>query len=290
MDWLYFVFVLTLATRGTAEESPVEKAGTYTSQADVRNGDRTASSNAPLRHFVESLMERVELQEIRLQQMEKTIEENIEDLKRKDIRIGHLERELDEIKTASYQIQPPVDERQQSEAQDHDINPDSPLEQTKSKINGITSRQKTKDEQPRRSARVSPANSGEVGAFSVSLSKNQDLHPNFVLTFDEVLLDIGGNYNKADGVYIVPVSGVYVFTWITTGESTANVVTELVINGSPRGRIFSDPDAAHWDSSTGLIVTSASVGDHVFIRSKYSGNLHSDNIYSNAMFSGWRLS
>ncbi|XP_021344276.1 complement C1q tumor necrosis factor-related protein 2-like, partial [Mizuhopecten yessoensis] len=131
-----------------------------------------------------------------------------------------------------------------------------------------------------------------AGAFSVSLSgRDLNLHPNLVIAFDEVLLDMDDHYHAGDGVYTVPVSGVYVFTWLTTGTTTDNVVTELVINGLSQGSIFSDAETGHaWDSTTGVIVTSVSVGDHVFIRSKFSGIIHSSSVYGKAMFSGWRLS
>ncbi|XP_033760564.1 complement C1q tumor necrosis factor-related protein 2-like [Pecten maximus] len=175
---------------------------------------------------------------------------------------------------------------------DHASKPNWPQKETLRRTNVATSGQKlVEDGEDYHTSRIARVTPNGAGAFSVSLSaRDMTLHSKLVIVFDEVLLDIDGNYHTGDGVYRVPVSGVYVFTWCMTGTTTDNVVTELTVNGSPRGTIFSDAETGHtWDTSTGVIVTSVIEGDHVFIRSKSEGMIHSSGIYGKAMFSGWRL-
>ncbi|XP_033760927.1 uncharacterized protein LOC117342779 [Pecten maximus] len=279
------VLLLNLVVLSSAEESWSGTTGTHSRYSGGESKEWMPSDEEPLRLLVESLLERMERQEKKLQRMEKTIQENTEDLKRKDIRVNNLERELDEMKTL-YRAQVTEDKHRQYDVPKQDNKSDLPQEKHNS-TDDITTSQKPQDKVMRP---VRVPSEEAVGAFSVSLSRSMDLHANFVLTYDEVNLDKGGNYNKVDGVYTAPISGVYVFTWTSTGTTTDDVFTELVVDGSSRGTILADGDQYHWDSATGLIVTPVAAGDHVFIRSKRGGHLYSEDYYGKVTFSGWRLS
>ncbi|XP_060078640.1 uncharacterized protein LOC132558126 [Ylistrum balloti] len=275
MYLLCFALVLGIGVHGTAGESLAERDVMYSNPSDVWMDNRAAPPEKSLRRLVESLLERMESQDNKIKLLEQRVKDNEEDLNRKEIRISHLEQEL---KSVSKQSQDSIDNLQTEGPED--------TNETRSRF---ISTEKRGDEHHSRIVRVSP---NGVGAFSVSLSgRDLNLQPSLVIAFDEILLDVDGNYHLGDGVYRVPVTGVYVFTWCTTGTTTDNVVTELVVNGTPRGTIFSDAETGHaWDSSTGVIVTLVSEGDHVFIRSKFSGVIHSSDVYGKSMFSGWRLS
>lgn len=285
MYWLVLVFFILLS-HTKAEKVLLGKIKV----ADINGDDRTVySSDESLRRLVESLMERVDRQDAKIQSLEMVVKDTMEDLKRKENKISQLEREL---RTVLKPYQNLANNRKDMPAE-NSTGPSRPRNIISDDMDVIHSGQESvmdsnKEQSSSKSVRVLPNGSG---AFSVSLS-GQDLalHPGLVIAFDEVQLDVDGNYHPGDGVYTVPVSGVYVFTWCITGTTTDNVVTELIVNGSPRGTAFSDAESGHtWDSSTGVIVTSVHADDHVFIRSKFSGSIHSSSSYGKARFSGWRL-
>ncbi|XP_069105464.1 uncharacterized protein [Argopecten irradians] len=240
-----------------------------------------------LRSLVESLLGQMERQDARLQQMEKTIQNNVDDLKRKDVRIHNLERELDKMKNL-YRLQTPEHKDPQNEVPDTVVKNDIPHEEDNI-TESMISRKKLQDAKQRH-VRVPPKSPDEaVGAFSVSLNKETNLQGGFILKYDQVNLDMGDNYNMADGVYIVPVTGVYVFTWSCT-STTADVDTELIVDGSSRGTLLTEGDNNHWDHTTGFIVTPVSAGDHVFVRAKGNGHMYGSVYHGGPSFSGWRLS
>ncbi|XP_069104728.1 uncharacterized protein [Argopecten irradians] len=286
MYWLFIILVFgsVARVRATTEESPVGRVEV----SETRTEDRMKSDEGSLRSLVESLLERIERQDARLQQMEKTIQNNVDDLKHKDVRINNLERELDQMRM-SLLMQPSEGNHQHYyEISDPDVKSNLPQEKGNSTESMIPS--KKMEDQHRRPERVPPASpEGENGAFSVSLSKNLDLHADLVLKYDQVNLDRGGNYNKADGVYTVPVGGLYVFTWTTTSTSEVDVFTELVVDGTSWGRILTDGDNYHWDATTAIVVVPVNAGDHVFVRSTEVGHMYSDTRHGGPSFSGWRL-
>ncbi|XP_060085584.1 cerebellin-1-like [Ylistrum balloti] len=283
MHWPLFPVVLLIGIwHGGAEERGTERDEMYIGSSARWDDDRR--SEELLRRLVPSLIERMDRQETRLQQLE-------EGLKLKDVQIDRLERELHDLKTASTPNRVLVN-KQQINATDRnaiqDLLGDNP---------GIPNiSQQVHDGNPvneisKKSVRVSSVDASWTHAFSVSLSNTLVSSPGSMIIFDEVHLDVGNNYNKGDGVYQVPVSGLYVFNWIIVGIKTEWLVTELVINGSSRGSLMTCAEYGHaYDSSTGVIVTPVNAGDHVLIRSTRGGTVRSVPDLGKSMFSGWRIS
>lgn len=103
------------------------------------------------------------------------------------------------------------------------------------------------------------------------------------------MTDIGHGYYKGIGMYVVPTSGVYVFTWSTTGNTlSSNDQTTLVINGSYKDGSIADGTPSGFQTATGLIVTSVNAGDHVYIRANNAAYIRS-GVSDKSTFSGWRL-
>eukprot|EP00105_Crassostrea_gigas_P000740 XP_011412662.1 PREDICTED: uncharacterized protein LOC105317650 [Crassostrea gigas] len=57
------------------------------------------------------------------------------------------------------------------------------------------------------------------------------------LIFDTVQLNDGHGYSKHDGVFIAPRAGVYVFHWTIQVDIHAWASIEIVVNGTPIGKI-----------------------------------------------------
>ncbi|XP_062589103.1 complement C1q-like protein 3 [Saccostrea cucullata] len=113
-------------------------------------------------------------------------------------------------------------------------------------------------------------------------------HP---LSFDVVKANFGNGYHSTTGVFMVPESGVYVFTWtIRIGESNYHS-TQLMVNTDELGIIYSHVGSGSDIGGTGIVVAHVDKGDDVYVRTHASWN--SGVIYSNeagrSSFAGWKL-
>jgi len=107
------------------------------------------------------------------------------------------------------------------------------------------------------------------------------------------VLDIGEGYSPLDGIFDVPVTGVYVFTVTIYAEDYRHVIAELVVNGQVQTYLIADTErAGDYHTGTAIVVAQVNAGDHVFVR---RGDSYSDalvtSIHGRAIssFSGWRL-
>ncbi|XP_045181932.2 uncharacterized protein LOC123540742 [Mercenaria mercenaria] len=140
--------------------------------------------------------------------------------------------------------------------------------------------------------------SGEVVAFHAYHGSSHPYSNHEIFTFDRVTVNQRG-YTTDDGIFDVPEAGVYVFTWtVAVPASGEKIVTELVVHGSVKGILTSDPDHSLTGGSgvhpaTAFVVTQVDAGDNVFIRvrnlSGGSGTVLSDDNNVRTSFSGWRL-
>ncbi|XP_062615423.1 uncharacterized protein LOC134277154 [Saccostrea cucullata] len=99
---------------------------------------------------------------------------------------------------------------------------DEPTVNSKRELGSVNERQmvpKSRDDNPEKFIRnrIVPPTSlpMEIIAFHAYMS-NDSLGPlpvQHILKFDVVPLNKGGGYNACDGLFIVPTSGSYVFTW-----------------------------------------------------------------------------
>ncbi|XP_069129177.1 complement C1q-like protein 2 [Argopecten irradians] len=141
------------------------------------------------------------------------------------------------------------------------------------------------------SNRVGPSITHDNVAFCVKMSADTSLQLHEILIFNQVMTDTAHTFNTGTGIYVVPVSGVYVFTWSCTSGNNGDgaVWTSLRVDGISRAVSYADsPNGGDWESSTGLIVISVNQGVSVYIRAELLGNIIS-NDRATTTFSGWRL-
>ncbi|XP_053402945.1 uncharacterized protein LOC128558120 [Mercenaria mercenaria] len=107
-----------------------------------------------------------------------------------------------------------------------------------------------------------------------------------LIVFDTEVVDEGDGYSKTDGIYVVPVTGTYVFTWTVFSQNHQWFRADIIIDGVSKGWILADSDN---DQATGIVIARVNAGNHVFIRrDKGDGcNLHDD--LTRSTFSGWKL-
>ena len=128
-------------------------------------------------------------------------------------------------------------------------------------------------------------------AFYLKLSGHIPAANNAVIIFNQKVLDTAGGYNSGNGIYTVPESGTYVFTWTVYCGGREWATTQLMINNIEYGKsIVNSQDSPDTHTSTGLVVATVKRGDTVFVRfapSENSGSISST--YGFNTFSGWIL-
>ena len=116
-------------------------------------------------------------------------------------------------------------------------------------------------------------------------------HQTFV--FDQVVTNVGGNYNRHSGIFTSPSQGVYVFSWTLFCQTSGYFYSEVVVNSNPIGALrCSAEGATNMRHVTGVVVVEVNQGDIVYIRthptSSTTGGVLSSYVYRSS-FTGWKL-
>ncbi|XP_033725760.1 uncharacterized protein LOC117315606 [Pecten maximus] len=137
--------------------------------------------------------------------------------------------------------------------------------------------------------------SSSIVAFHSELSNSVGVRTGNIVVYDHETLDEGHAYSPHDGIYTVPVSGIYVIVWETFASFHSYIQTFLVVNGAKRGSSFSDAQEAHdIHLVSSLVVLRLHQGDHVVIQvgrtSEINATMYGYSGYSaRPTFSGWKL-
>lgn len=103
-----------------------------------------------------------------------------------------------------------------------------------------------------------------------------------IIRFETTITDIGGAYNNKSGVFVVPISGIYLITsaicdhWAADQvaiHGDVNVHGEIVHNSKIVGRIYARAEDGRRDQGSTTVIISASEGDQVFVRHVDTNNV-----------------
>lgn len=139
------------------------------------------------------------------------------------------------------------------------------------------------------------ATTGVVAFYAYMSHTESNPGPHHTIIFDVPVTNLGNGYNHFSGIFTVPTSGVYVFSWTIVDSPEGYVFSELVVDADVVGCILTqtltDRDRL---STTGLVVKEVREGDVVYVRTSTTGGIQG-NIESLApaqrtSFSGWKLS
>lgn len=142
---------------------------------------------------------------------------------------------------------------------------------------------------------INTATTGAVAFYAYMGHTEYSPSNHHTIIFDIPVTNLGNGYNHFSGIFSVPTSGVYVFSWTIADSAGGYVFSELVVNADVVGAILTNTSAgADRLSTTGLVVKEARQGDVVYVRTSPTGGIHG-NIESLApaqrtSFSGWKLS
>ncbi|KAK3106490.1 hypothetical protein FSP39_020965 [Pinctada imbricata] len=110
------------------------------------------------------------------------------------------------------------------------------------------------------------------------------------LVFDVIQTNVGSGYHPS-GVFIVPETGLYVFTWSFRVYHGGVHAVELAVNGRRMGVAFSKAPLDDSEQTSATIVISVSKGDDVFLRTgdgNNNGEIFSGP-YGYTYFAGWKI-
>ena len=128
--------------------------------------------------------------------------------------------------------------------------------------------------------------------FSLTSAKTLVSLENTQLVYDEVNLNDGNGYNKADGTFTAPSGGLYVFHVSTGAIDNSYAVMELVLNGKVRNIGFAD-SGNHTDRTFATTVTPLPLkkGDVVSTRigNAYGGRYIESTSSIRTSFSGVKI-
>ena len=131
-------------------------------------------------------------------------------------------------------------------------------------------------------------------AFYVQRSADipaNEVTANLVIVFDIVKTNAGNGYHSSSGIFIVPESGIYVFSWTFFVGGEEHDSTQLMVNNNEEGLIHLHPADGHSITATGLAVLHVNKGDDVYVKISsvsHSGTIFS-NLYGKSSFTGWKL-
>lgn len=132
-------------------------------------------------------------------------------------------------------------------------------------------------------------------AFHSYLSSTVTIGTQATVVFNHESLDLGNGYNPSDGIYTVPESGVYVFSWTILCDLHKAFQTQLVVNGVVMGTSYTDSDEINdYHQTSQSVVLVLSQGDHVFVRvgdvfRDGKAVVKSDSTLARPTFSCWKL-
>ena len=95
-------------------------------------------------------------------------------------------------------------------------------------------------------------------------SSESGISDKVTIRFESTYINIGEHYHTEDGIFIAPVSGIYMFHWtIATGGSAFS--TQLMVGGTVKAsNLIPYPGGA--DSSSAMVIINVQKEDHVWIQ------------------------
>ena len=97
-------------------------------------------------------------------------------------------------------------------------------------------------------------------------------HDNDVVICDRELINYGGAYHNDTGVFVAPLSGIYLFTssildhWQKGNHGDVLIHGEIVKNNHTLVRVYARAEYGYRDQGANTVIVSANVGDQFWVR------------------------
>ncbi|XP_056002067.1 uncharacterized protein LOC125662786 [Ostrea edulis] len=226
-----------------------------------------------LESFVEKQTEIIQVQNDRIVKLEAIVKSgsfNEDDLKKSNYSLGDIEDGAHRSRNNYTETNPLEIDRQNTSASFIQSN----------------AQQERKQKRGVRLAVVQPI---AFYAYMSSALNNPGGH--HTLVFDVTKTNEGSGYHAHLGVFMVPKSGTYFFSWTMSLDSSSYHGTELVVNNQVHGAIYLDTSSSGRDCVTGNLILQLNEQDEVFIRTRdaYNGGQIYSDAYSRTSFSGFLI-
>ncbi|XP_061197163.1 complement C1q-like protein 2 [Saccostrea echinata] len=111
------------------------------------------------------------------------------------------------------------------------------------------------------------ASTGRNEHVSFSAYKNQSqggLNKRHIIKFEKTILNLGNHYHPEDGIFIAPVSGVYLFHW-TINNYGDLAYTNILVGGKVMSTTTTSVTSSY-NSGSALVIVHVQKGEHVWIQ------------------------
>lgn len=132
----------------------------------------------------------------------------------------------------------------------------------------------------------------QIVAFHAYISKHtNEITGDHTLIFDVVKTNEGNSYHPATGVFNVPVTGVYVFTWTIRLSLNSRHSTQLMKNTEEVDVIHLSTGGVSTSEVTGVVVIATNEGDDIFVKTlnQFNAGAIESDYSGRSSFSGWKL-
>jgi len=105
--------------------------------------------------------------------------------------------------------------------------------------------------------------------FYARLSSTTTLNTYSIIKFDKIMMNNGNHYHPADGVFVAPTSGVYMFAWNTLTFSSKGLYTELRVESEVKGALGSNAATSQYIPGSASLLCHVKKGEHVWVQTSH---------------------
>ncbi|XP_060606619.1 uncharacterized protein LOC132758929 [Ruditapes philippinarum] len=110
---------------------------------------------------------------------------------------------------------------------------------------------------------------------------NIGLHQKIV--YDSVNLNLGGGYHHFSGIFIAPVSGIYLFCTSILAEAHKNIDVGIIKNGNQLAGAYGESgDDTNYDQGAASVAVQLNVGDEVWVENRWPADakIHGQGLHT----------
>ena len=102
--------------------------------------------------------------------------------------------------------------------------------------------------------------------FYARLSSATTLNKSLIIKFDKIMINNGNHYHPADGVFVAPISGVYMFSWNTITYNNKGLHTELRVESEVKGSVGSYAGTNQYIPGSASLLCHVRKREHVWVQ------------------------
>ena len=91
------------------------------------------------------------------------------------------------------------------------------------------------------------------------------------------MINNGNHYHPTDGVFVAPISGVYMFSWSTLTYNSNSLFTELRVENEVKGVVASNAAGGSYIPGSTSLLCHVKKGEHVWVQT--SGGTATNYLY-----------